>query len=64
MSNINNTIEYICEQSKSPVEFISQCESRYASKIATVAEAVAGKQGNEIIMIAGPSSAGKTTSAK
>ncbi|MBR5441359.1 MAG: nucleoside kinase, partial [Clostridia bacterium] len=47
-----------------PVEFISQCESRYASKIATVAEAVAGKQGNEIIMIAGPSSAGKTTSAK
>mgnify|MGYP003290504647 CR=1 FL=1 len=64
MSNINNTIEYICEQSKSPVEFVRGCEERYASKITKIAEAVAEKQGNEIIMIAGPSSAGKTTSAK
>lgn len=64
MSNINNTIEHICLQSENPEEFIRECEMRYANKIQKIADIVAEKQGNEIIMIAGPSSAGKTTSAK
>lgn len=64
MSGKNNTIEYICQQSEAPEEFIRDCETRYAGKIQRIADIVAEKQGNEIIMIAGPSSAGKTTSAK
>jgi uridine kinase len=64
MSNINNTIEHIIMRSENPLEFIGDCESRYANKIKKIADMVAEKQGNEIIMIAGPSSAGKTTSAK
>ena len=64
MSNINNTIEHIIMRSENPLEFIGDCESRYANKIKKIADMVAEKQGNEIIMVAGPSSAGKTTSAK
>lgn len=64
MSNINNTIEYIIESAKNPEDFIAECESRYANKLRQIAEDVAGTGKNEIIMIAGPSSAGKTTTAK
>ncbi len=64
MSNINNTIEYIIESAKNPEDFIAECESRYGNKLRQIAEDVAGTGKNEIIMIAGPSSAGKTTTAK
>lgn len=64
MSNINNTLEYICSQSENPVDFIAECEARYGNKLLRIADIIAQKKGNEIIMIAGPSSAGKTTSAK
>ena len=64
MSVINNTIEYIIEAAKTPESFIQECEERYGNKLRQVAKDVASVGKNEIIMIAGPSSAGKTTTAK
>ena len=64
MSAINNTIEYIIEAAKTPESFIEECESRYGNKLKQIAKDVASVGRNEIIMIAGPSSAGKTTTAK
>ncbi len=64
MSAINNTIEYIKEASKSPLDFIIQCEQRYEDRLTAIAQNVSRTGKNEIIMIAGPSSAGKTTSAR
>ena len=64
MSVINNTIEYIIEAAKTPESFIQECEERYGNKLRQVAKDVVSAGKNEIIMIAGPSSAGKTTTAK
>lgn len=64
MSNINNTIEYIIEAAENPQKFIDECELRYNKKLQQIAQMVIDSGKNEIIMIAGPSSAGKTTSAK
>lgn len=64
MSNLNNTIEYITEAAKVPESFIGECEARYGNKLKQIARDVAATGKNEIIMIAGPSSAGKTTTAK
>lgn len=65
MSNINNYIEYINEKAKaSPSEFIEKCEERYENIINTIAEKIVIDEGREIVMLAGPSSAGKTTTAR
>jgi uridine kinase len=48
---------------KNPVEFIKECESRYQSQIADVIDDVLSLKDIKIILLAGPSSAGKTTSA-
>lgn len=64
MSNINNYIEYINEKAlSSPEEFIRKCESRYENIINDIAERIINDEGREIVMLAGPSSAGKTTTA-
>lgn len=64
MSNINNYIEYINEKAlSSPEEFIKKCESRYENIINDIAERIINDEGREIVMLAGPSSAGKTTTA-
>ena len=64
MSNINNHIEYINEMTKSsPEEFIRKCEARYENIINDIAEKIVADDGREIVMLAGPSSAGKTTTA-
>lgn len=64
MSNINNYIEYINENAlSSPEEFIKKCESRYENIINDIAERIINDEGREIVMLAGPSSAGKTTTA-
>lgn len=64
MSNINNHIEYINEMTKSsPEEFIRKCEARYENIINDIAEKIIADDGREIVMLAGPSSAGKTTTA-
>lgn len=64
MSNINNHIEYINEMTKSsPEEFIRKCEARYENIINDIAEKIIADDVREIVMLAGPSSAGKTTTA-
>ncbi|MBO5943771.1 MAG: hypothetical protein J6Q50_00580 [Clostridia bacterium] len=64
MSNINNYIEYINEMALfSPEEFIKKCEARYENIINDIAEKIIDEKGREIVMLAGPSSAGKTTTA-
>lgn len=47
-----------------PEEFISKSEERYENIIGDIAERITTDKGREIIMLAGPSSAGKTTTAR
>ncbi len=64
MSQMNNILEYIVNESNSPEEFIARCEERYDNKIKNIAKVIFERDVSEIVMIAGPSSAGKTTTAK
>lgn len=64
MSNINNTLEYITAQAKHPREFIASCENRYNGIIASIAKELKESGRTEIVMLSGPSSAGKTTTAR
>ncbi len=65
MSNINNTLEYVCERAQSsPEGFAAECENRYNNIIKSIARQIAESGKTEIVMVAGPSSSGKTTSAK
>ncbi|MBQ8503652.1 MAG: hypothetical protein IJ491_05170 [Clostridia bacterium] len=47
-----------------PKSFIEECETAYGEKISSIARDVSGKPGRELVMLAGPSSSGKTTTAK
>lgn len=65
MANINNNLEYINEQAKNnTLDFVLKCEQRYHNIINDIAEHIENEKGREIVMLAGPSSAGKTTTAK
>ena len=64
MANVNNTLEYIVENAVNPEKFISECEKKYNNKILKIAKDIAGSEKTEIVMLAGPSSSGKTTTAK
>ncbi len=65
MANMNNKLEYINDRAVSdPVNFIEKCEKRYQSIIDKIVKKITEEDGREIIMLAGPSSAGKTTTAK
>ena len=44
--------------------YIEKCESRYRQVIASISNDVCRQQGRMIVMLAGPSSSGKTTTAK
>lgn len=64
MSNINNTIEYINGLAKTnPQELINRSEKRYINIINGIADKVQNDEGREIVMLAGPSASGKTTTA-
>lgn len=64
MSNMNNRIEYINKLAKeNPKALIARAELRYRNIINNIAERVLDDVGREIIMLAGPSSSGKTTTA-
>ncbi len=54
---INRNIE------DNPERFIEECEKNYIEQVNAVAGEVAEKKGRELIMLAGPSSSGKTTTA-
>ncbi|MGN0526738.1 MAG: uridine kinase [Acutalibacteraceae bacterium] len=64
MSNVNNTLEYITENALNNKGFIDECETKFNNKIRAVAENIAESERVEIVMLAGPSSSGKTTTAK
>ena len=65
MANINNNLEYINEQAKLDSGlFIAKCEERYNNIIEDIAKGITEEKGREIVMLAGPSSAGKTTTAR
>ena len=65
MANINNNLEYINEQARlNPNEFVVKCEQRYNDIIEDIAKRILEETGREIVMLAGPSSAGKTTTAR
>lgn len=64
MANINNKLEYINTMAADPVPFILQCERRYQNIIDSIAQRIVDEEGREIVMLAGPSSAGKTTTAR
>lgn len=65
MSNNNNRIEYINELAKeNPQAFVARAELRYRNIINNIAEKALDDLGRKIIMLAGPSASGKTTTAK
>lgn len=64
MANINNKLEYIEKSASEPEKFIEKCENTYNGKIKRIAQTIAESGRTEIVMLAGPSSAGKTTTAK
>lgn len=65
MAKLTNEIEYINETAKqNPQELIEKCEQRYDNIIASVAKTICDKGERQVVMLAGPSSSGKTTTAK
>ncbi len=64
MVELNNKIEFINQNAKEPRGFISICEKRYQDIIDSIAKRIIDEEGREIVMLAGPSSAGKTTTAR
>lgn len=64
MGVMNNRIEYINELAReNPQALVARGELRYRNIINNIAEKVLDDTGREIIMLAGPSSSGKTTTA-
>ncbi len=65
MTELNNKLYVINEKAASDAEkFIEDCEKRYQNIIDNIVKRIIEEDGREIIMLAGPSSAGKTTTAK
>ena len=60
-----NKLEYINDKAiNNPQEFINECEGRYEKIINEITKKIVSAKGREIVMLAGPSSAGKTTTAR
>ena len=65
MSNLHNTIEYINSLSQSdPKELIDRSEQRFKNIIRDVSDKVENDSGLQVVMLAGPSASGKTTTAQ
>lgn len=64
MSNINNYIEYINDlAANDPAELVRRSETRFDNILNDITARIAGDDGREIVMLAGPSASGKTTTA-
>ncbi len=65
MEKICDTLEFIngCVK-ENPNGFIEKCEKNYESIIEKITKKITTESGREIVMLAGPSSAGKTTTAR
>ncbi len=65
MANINNYIEYINKLAQSdPEKLVQRSEERFDNILESIAARIESDSGREIIMLAGPSASGKTTTAK
>ncbi len=65
MDNMMNKLEYINQKAfENPKEFIEECEEGYQKIINSIVKKINSEKGREIVMLAGPSSAGKTTTAR
>ena len=65
MENICNNVQFINEKVTADTkQFIENCENDYQSIINNIVKRIIEEDGREIEMLAGPSSAGKTTTAK
>lgn len=62
--NDRYTLEIINEKAKMPSQFLSLCSEEYHNKVKTAAEKIFFDKSKKIVMLAGPSSSGKTTTAK
>lgn len=64
MSNINNYLEYINDLAKNdPAELVRRSEERFDNILNDTVSRIANDGGREIVMLAGPSASGKTTTA-
>ncbi len=65
MANINNELEYINDFAlAAPAELVEKSETRYKNIIAETVRRVCDDFGREVVMLAGPSSSGKTITAR
>lgn len=65
MANVHNYIEYINTLAKNdPETLIMRSETRFDNILNRIADRIESDTGREIIMLAGPSASGKTTTAK
>lgn len=65
MDNVMNTLECINKKAlNNSQEFINECEAEYKKIIDKIVDRILNEDGREIVMLAGPSSAGKTTTAR
>lgn len=60
---MKRTLEAINEAAKDPVRFIKECTEEYREEIVSVADKISENSDIKIIAMAGPSAAGKTTTA-
>lgn len=64
MSNIHNYLEYINDlAANDPAELVHRSETRFDNILNDITARIAGDDGREIVMLAGPSASGKTTTA-
>lgn len=64
MSNINNYLEYINDlATHDPAELVRRSEARFNNILNDTVSRIANDSGREIVMLAGPSASGKTTTA-
>lgn len=61
--NDRYTLEIINKKAKNPSQFLSRCSEEYHGKVKSAAEKIFFDKSQKIIMLAGPSSSGKTTTA-
>lgn len=65
MDNVMSKLEYINQKAfENPEKFIEECEEKYREIINSIVLQINSEKGREIVMLAGPSSAGKTTTAR
>jgi len=64
-SSINNQLEYINATAQSePRQLVEAAEARYANIITGIAGRIGSAHGHKLVLLAGPSASGKTTTAQ